>query len=76
MAPFQTGDCICYRKGGPTYRVQNVLADGRLRVSKQNGATRVLTRPEDFVRIAKYARAPGLPILVQARIAKVQAHSI
>jgi len=64
MAPFQTGDCICYRKGGPMYWVQNVLADGRLRVSKPNGATRVLTRPEDFVRIVESAKAPGIPFLV------------
>ena len=59
MAPFQTGDCICYRKGGPTYWVQNVLADGRLQVSKRNGAIRVLTRPADFVRIVERARAPS-----------------
>jgi hypothetical protein len=56
MAHFQTGDCICYRKGGPTHRVRSVLADGRLLVSKKNGGTKLLTRPEEFVRIAEPKR--------------------
>lgn len=73
MAPFQAGDRICYRKGGPTYRVQNVYADGRLRVSKQNGAIKILTRPEDFVRIAECALSPGFPFLLQKPGEKVHA---
>ena len=53
MAHFQTGDRICYRKGGPTYSVQNVLDDGRVLVSKSNGRSKLLTRPEEFVRAGR-----------------------
>jgi len=56
MAHFQTGDCICYRKGGPMYKVQSVLADGRLQVRKKNGGTKFLTRPEEFVRVTEGAK--------------------
>jgi hypothetical protein len=73
MAPFQAGDRICYRKGGPTYWVQNVYADGRLRVSKQNGTIKILTRPEDFVRIAECALSPGFPFLLHTPGEKVHA---
>ena len=53
MAHFQVGDRIRNRKGGPTYRVQGVLADGRLLVSKTKGGTKFLTRPEDFVHVTQ-----------------------
>jgi hypothetical protein len=53
MAHFQTGDSICYRKGGPTYWVRSVLEDGRVLVSKNNGRTKLLTRPEEFVHTAQ-----------------------
>ena len=74
MAPFQAGDCICYRKDGPAYWVQSVYADGRLRVSKQNGTIKILTRPEDFVRIAESALAPGFPSVLHAARETAHAH--
>ena len=65
MAHFQVGDCIRNRKGGPTYRVQSILADGRLLVSKINGGTKFLTRPEDFVHIAQSDQTRGGPSVAQ-----------
>jgi hypothetical protein len=65
MARFQTGDCICYRKGGPTYRVRSVLADGRLLVGKESGGTKILTRPEEFVRVAECEKSGGCPFLLR-----------
>ena len=59
MAHFQTGDSICYRKGGPTYWVRSVLDDGRALVSKNNGRTKLLTRPEEFVHIAQSDQTYG-----------------
>lgn len=67
MAHFQTGDCICYRKGGPTHRVRSVLEDGRLLVSTRGGGTKFLTRPEDFVRIEACAQTCGCPFLTRLR---------
>jgi hypothetical protein len=66
MAHIQTGDCICYRKGGPTYRVRSVLADGRLLVGKESGGTKILTRPEEFVHVAECKKSGGCPFLVRA----------
>ncbi len=65
MAHFQTGDSICYRKGGPTYKVRSVLDDGRLLVSGNNGDTKLLTRPEEYVRITQCEQTPGGPSLTQ-----------
>jgi hypothetical protein len=71
MAHFQTGDCICYRKGGPTYRVRSVLEDGRVLVSKNNGRTKLLTRPEEYVRLPQREQTPGNSSLVQLAEAAV-----
>jgi hypothetical protein len=65
MAHFQVGDRIRNRKGGPTYRVQSILADGRLLVSKMKGGTKFLTRPEDFVHVAKSDQKRGGPPIAQ-----------
>jgi hypothetical protein len=67
MAHFQVGDRIRNRKGGPTYRVQSVLADGRLLVSKTKGGTKFLTRPEDFVHVAQSSQKRGGPSIAQVR---------
>ncbi len=64
MAHFQTGDRICYRKGGPTYRVQNVLDDGRVLVSRSNGRSKLLTRPEEFVSAAGRSRRVAMVTFV------------
>jgi len=57
MSSFKAGDYICYRKGGPPHRVQSIFDDGRLLVSTKAGILKLLTRPEDFVRIRP--PAPG-----------------
>jgi hypothetical protein len=69
VAHFQTGDSICYRKGGPTYSVRSVFADGLLLVSKKNGRTKLLTRPEDYVLIAQDEQLRAGPCL--ARLTEV-----
>ncbi len=69
MAHCQAGDRIRNRKGGPTYKVRHVLEDGRLLVNNNNGRTKLLTRPEDFVRIAEYEQtgsSPSLAVLTEA----------
>jgi hypothetical protein len=51
MASFKAGDYICYRKGGPPHQVQSIFNDGRILVTTTSGILKLLTRPEDFVRI-------------------------
>jgi hypothetical protein len=71
MAHFQAGDRICNRKGGPTYKVRNVLEDGRVLVNNNNGRAKLLTRPGDFVRIAELDQtrsSPSLAVLTEASV--------
>lgn len=56
MTSFRAGDYICYRKGGPPHQVQSIFNDGRILVTTASGILKLLTRPEDFVRIRPPAR--------------------
>lgn len=65
VAHFQAGGRICCRKGGRTYKAESVLEYGRLLASKNNGRTKLLTHPEEYVHITQYERARGSPSLAQ-----------